>query len=163
MKKIVLTLVTLLSLSATVGFAAPINDLASGQTAVGVGNNTFYLEHKFGEGFTLGLQNADWDTSGSLNDLYGQFHFSSNLRGIVGSKNYDSGSKMYVGLAVNGPIAPEWDGYATLVAGNSFKQMQIGANYKVSSNVDFNLDYHSFMPDWGNNRTGVGVGATLKF
>lgn len=164
MKKIVLSLVAALVLSVGTGFAAPINDLATGQTAVGLGSDTFYLEHKLTDNFTLGFQNVDRGDNGtSLDDIYGQFRLSDNLRAIIGSRNLDSGSKFYGGLAVNGPMAPEWDGYASFIAGNQFKELQVGANFHLAHNLDLNLNYHSFMPDAGRDTNGAGVGVTLKF
>lgn len=165
MKKFVLTIAAFVTLNAGVAaFAAPINDLGQGQTAVGIGTDTFYLEHKLTDSFTIGYQNVDRDRSGHMSDVYGQFQLGKNIRGIVGNRDFDySNSKMYLGMAVNGPVAPGWDGYASLIAGSEFKELQVGANIGIAPNVDLNLSYHSFMPDYGNNRNGVGIGATLKF
>ncbi|HMM19710.1 MAG TPA: hypothetical protein PKA10_03150 [Selenomonadales bacterium] len=162
MRKIVLTLITLLALNIGVGFAAPINDLSQGQTAIGAGTDTFYLEHKLTDSFTLGFQNVDRHSD--MNDIYGQFRLTSNLRGIVGTRDLDyGGSDAYLGLAVNAPIAPGWDGYASMVAGSDFKELQVGANIGLVGNVDLNLNYYSFMPDRGSDKDGIGIGATLKF
>ncbi|MCX7779741.1 MAG: hypothetical protein N2491_02350 [Negativicutes bacterium] len=162
MKKALLTAAAVLTLNATAAFAAPINDLTQSQTAIGLGSNVFYLEHKLTDSFTLGLQNVD-RTGSNMDDIYGQFKLNGQLRGIIGSRDVDFGSKLYLGMAVNGPVAPEWNGYAALIAGSEFKEVQIGANYKITHNVDLNLDYHSFMPDEGKSRSDVGIGATLKF
>lgn len=161
MKKMVLAFAVLLALSAGTCLAAPLNDLSNGQTAIGLGSDTFYLEHKLTDNFTLGLQGVDW--AGKPTDIYGQFDLSSNLRAIVGNRDWDGGSKMYAGLGVYGPMAPEWDGYASLVGGGNFKEVQVGANFHLASNVDLNVGYHSFMPDFGSNDTGVGVGVTFRF
>lgn len=164
MKKIVLSLVAALALCVSTGFAAPINDLAAGHTAVGIGSDTFYLEHQLTDNFTLGFQNVDrGDNGSSMNDVYGQFRLSGNVRAIVGSRNFDSSSRLYGGLAVSGVMAPEWDGYASFVAGDQFKELQVGANFRLASNLDLNLNYHSFMPDFGRDTNGVGAGVTLKF
>lgn len=169
MKKLGLALAALLTISASTGFAAPINDLSKGQTAVGINihntspsSNTFYIENKVADNFTLGLQTIDWDHGGSMDDVYGQLHLNNNLRAIVGNRNFESNSKFYMGMAVTAPLAPEWDGYASLIAGSEFKELQVGANYKLSHNVDFNVSYRSFMPDAGSNNNGLGFGATLK-
>ena len=162
MRKTVLTLAAILALNVGVGFAAPINNLSQGETAVGAGTDAFYLEHKLSNSFTLGFQNVD--RGSDMNDIYGQFKLSNNLRGIIGNRDFDGGgSRMYLGMAVNGPVAPGWDGYASLIGGNEFKEVQVGANIGLASNVDLNLNYHSYMPDWGRNKNGVGIGATLKF
>lgn len=163
MKKAVFALTTFLTISFSTVFAAPVNDLSKGQTAVGIGTDTFYLEHKVNNQLLLGIQNVDWDSNGSMDDLYGQFQLNSNLTGIIGNRNFNSGSGLYLGMAVNGTLAPEWDGYASLIAGNDFKELQVGANLKLTTNVDLNINYHSFMPDAGRNNNGVGIGATYKF
>lgn len=155
-----LVLAACLILSAGTAFAAPVNDLGRGQTALGFGSDAFYLEHKLTDTFTLGFQDADWV---SADDIYGQFDLSGNLRGIVGSRSFPGESKVYIGAAVHGPMGPEWDGYASLIGGGSFSELQVGANFRLSHNLDLNLDYHSYMPDLGRNKSGVGVGLTLKF
>lgn len=163
MKKTILTLTALLSLNVSAAFAAPINDLSQGQTAVGLGTDTFYVEHQINNGFTLGFQNQDKEGVGDMDDLYGQFKLSDNLRGIVGSRDFGYSSKFYLGAAVNGPLNNQWNGYASLIAGSEFKELQVGANYNLSHNADFNLSYSSFMPDGGSNKSDVGVGVTFKF
>lgn len=162
MKKFALALAALFIMTSATAFAAPINDLSRGQTALGLGTDAFYLEHKLSDSFTLGFQNVDRD-SVSMDDIYGQFQLSDNLRGIVGSRDLAIGSKMYLGMAVHGPLSPEWDGYASLVGGGDFNELQVGANLRLASNLDLNVDYHSFSPDYGRSRSGVGVGATLRF
>ena len=170
MKKTLLAVAALMAINAGTGFAAPINDLSKGQTAVGVvfhnnspDSDTFYLEHKLSDNFTLGLQNVDWKYGGSMDDIYGQVNLSNNLRAIVGNRDFDSGSKLYLGAAVNGSLSPDWDGYASLISGSQFNEVQVGANYKIARNVDFNLNYRSYMPDEGDNINGLGFGASLKF
>ncbi len=163
MKKTVLALTTLLTVSFSTGLAAPVNDLAQGQTAVGVGTDSVYLEHKVSDQLLLGIQNVDRDHNGSMDDLYGQFKIKNNLSGIIGNRDFDYGTGLYFGLAVNGPLAPEWDGYASVIAGSDFKEIQVGANLRLTANVDLNINYHSFMPDEGRNGNGVGLGATYKF
>lgn len=162
MKKTLFTLAAFLTLNASIGFAAPINDLSQGQTALGIGTDTFYIEHKLSNDFTLGYQNVDYNHVGTMNDIYGQFSLNDNLRGIVGSRSFSSDTKPYIGLAVNSGLSPDTDGYASIIAGDHFKELQLGANIKLSYKTDLNLNYHSFMPDGGNSKTGVGVGATIK-
>ncbi len=154
MKKIVLTVVTLLSFGAATGFAAPINDLTKGETAVGFMHDSIYAENKIADNITVGFQK---------NDIYGQLNLNNNLRAIVGSRDYNNGSKMYIGAAVDAPLAPSLDGYASLIGANDFKELQVGANYNLTNNVDVNVNYQSFMPDQGSNSNRTGLGATLKF
>ena len=153
MKKIMFALLVLFVTGVGTGFAAPINNLDNGQTAIGFVNDNFYVEHKFTNNFTLGFQN---------DDIYGQYNLNSNFRAIVGSRDY-FGSKLYVGAAVNTSLAPALDGYASLIAGNSFKELQVGVNYHLTHNVDVNVNYRSFIPDEGSNSNRTGIGATYKF
>jgi hypothetical protein len=154
MKKIILTSVALLAFNVGIGFAAPINNLNQGQTAIGFMDDSLYLEHKVSDNFTLG---------GQKNDIYGQVNLNNNLRAIVGSRDYNSNSELYIGAAVNTPLAPSLDGYVSLVGASNFKEMQVGANYNLTSNLDLNLNYRSFMPDEGSNSNRTEVGATVKF
>lgn len=161
MKRILLTVAALLALNAATVMAAPINDLGRGQTALGVGTDTIYLEHKLSDSFTLGFENVD--RGGSMDGIYGQFQLSENFRGIVGNRDLPIGSKLYVGAAVHAPLSSEWDGYASLIGGGDFNEVQVGANLRLASNLDLNIDYHNFSPDYGRSKSGVGVGATLRF
>ncbi|MBP2625360.1 MAG: hypothetical protein H6Q68_71 [Firmicutes bacterium] len=154
MKKIALTVVGILAFSVGTGFAAPINNLNQGGTAIGVLDDSFYLEHKISDNVTLGFQK---------NDIYGQVNFDHNLRAIIGSRDYNSDSKLYIGAAVNTPLARSLDGYVALIGASDFKELQVGANYNLTSNVDVNFNYRSFMPDQGSNSNRTGLGATLKF
>ncbi|MEN6413933.1 MAG: hypothetical protein ABFC84_14415 [Veillonellales bacterium] len=163
MKKIIVALTALLTLNTATLLAAPVNDLATGQTAIGAGNSTFYVEHKLADNFTLGYQNVDRDEYGKMDDIYGQYQFTDNLRGIIGSRNFDSTAKTYLGIAVNTPLSSSATGYASLITGSEFKEVEVGTNINLARNVDLNLGYHSFMPDQGRNNTGVGVGASFKF
>ncbi|MBP2644914.1 MAG: hypothetical protein H6Q75_354 [Firmicutes bacterium] len=162
MKKLMFgcTLLLLLLAFSSISSAAPINHLADTQTAIGFDNNLFYLEHKFGDNFTLGYQSVDWS---GHEDIYGQFAFSDNLRGIIGNRNFSPSSELYAGLAVTGQLASQCTGYASFVSGNSFSEFQAGANFKLSENLELNVNYHSYTPDWGANKSGAGLGATFKF
>jgi len=153
MKKIILTMVSLLALTVGTAFATPINNLNQGQTAIGVQDHDLYIEHKLSNNFSLGF---------SENDIYGQIGLGNNIRGIVGSRDY-YGSKIYVGLAVNTPLAPSLDGYASILGANDFKEAQVGVNYSMTHNFDINLNYRSFMPDQGSNSDRTSLGATFKF
>jgi len=154
MKKVVLTVVSILALGVGTCFASPINNLNKGQTAIGVSDDSFYLEHKISDNITLGFQK---------DDIYGQVNVGNNLRAILGSRDYNSSSQIYIGAAVNTPIAPSLDGYASLIGANDFAELQVGVNYNLTSNFDVNLNYRSFMPDQGGNSNRTSLGATFKF
>ncbi|TWH45016.1 hypothetical protein [Sporomusa sp. KB1] len=165
MKKSLLILGSFLVLSAGTSFAAaPLNNLANEQTAVGATGDTVYIEHKFGDRFTLGYQASDRDYYGDMKDVYGQYQFSQNVRGIVGNRNFDyHDSEMYLGLGLQGALAPKIDGSAAFIAGDEFKEVQIGTAFQLASNVDLNVTYTNFMPDEGRDKDQVEVGATFKF
>jgi len=143
MKKSLLALTACLALQLGVAAAAPVNDLALGETAIGIHNDGFYLEHKLDSRFTLGLQSLDY--AGDADDIYGQFNLSPNLRGIIGSRNFDhADSDLYLGVAVDGPLSTNAHGYASFITGSDFKELQIGANFPLSYNADLNVSYHAY-------------------
>ncbi|HWR07640.1 hypothetical protein [Sporomusa sp.] len=154
MKKIIFAVMLLIVTSVGIVFAAPINNLDRGQTAVGFVRDDFYVEHKLTNALTVGLQD---------DDIYGQFNLRGNYRAIIGSRDYDSDSHFYGGVAVTTALAPALDGYASVIAGSSFAEFQVGANYSLTHNFDLNVNYCSFRPDEGRNKNRVGIGATLKF
>lgn len=165
MKKTLAALAVIAALNSSSAFAAPINDLGAGETAIGAGTTGYYLEHQLTDGFTLGYQNVDRDRYGDMNDIYGQFRVTNFFRAIIGHRSdlpYDD-SNFYAGLAATVPLLPNVDGYASFVAGSDFDETQIGTNINLLSNVDFNINYHSFNPDYGRNEDGFGFGATVKF
>lgn len=154
MKKFIFTSAIFLSLTVSTGFAAPINNLDQNQTAAGVVDDSFYIEHKFSDNFTLGVQK---------NDIYGEIELGRNVRAIIGSRNDNSDSSFYAGGALNAAIAPNVEGYVSLVGGNHFSEMQLGANIAIAPNVDLNANYRSFMPDSGSDSNRTTIGATVKF
>lgn len=161
MKKLILTLASLLVLNVGIGSAAPLNELHTHETAVGImihdNDNNLYIEHKLSPKITIGLQNGDMD------DLYGQFHLTDNLRAIVGNRDFGSASDTYIGLGVTGPLSAEWNGFASFVAGSDHKELQVGANYAIAHNVDLTVSYRSFRPDGGGNDNDLGLGVAFKF
>jgi len=164
MKKKLLILGAFIILSTGTSFAAPLNNLDNEQTAVGLSGDAFYIEHKFGDRFTLGYQSIDRSYYGDMKDVYGQYQFSNNLRGIIGNRDFDYGdSSTYLGLGLHGALAPQLNGSASFITGDEFKELQVGAGYQLASNVDLNVTYTNFMPDYGRDKDEVAVGATLKF
>lgn len=164
MKKSLLALGTFFILSTGTGFAAPLNNLGTEETAVGISSDTIYIEHKFGDRFTLGYQSIDRDYYGDMKDFYGQYQFSDNLRGIIGHRDFDyDDSSLYLGLGLHGPLAPKLDGFASFIAGDEFNEFQVGAGYQLAANLDLNVTYSNFMPDHGRDKDEVAVGATFKF
>ncbi|MDF2564216.1 MAG: hypothetical protein K0Q53_611 [Massilibacillus sp.] len=163
MKKSILTFAAILTLTTGVASAAPINNLSSGETAIGVGTNESYLEHQLSNDVTLGYQRADRDEYGNQDDIYGQIRLVDHVRAIVGHRDLNYKSNYYAGLAANVPLTPNATGYASFITGSDFNETQIGTNVDLVANVELNLNYHSFSPDHGRNENGFGVGATVKF
>ncbi|WP_110955561.1 hypothetical protein [Anaerosinus massiliensis] len=163
MKKSIVTLAAILTLTTGAASAAPIHNLAGGETAIGVGTNESYIEHQVSDDFALGYQRADRDEYGDHDDIYGQFRLNNNLRAIVGHRDLNYDTNFYAGLAASVPLTPNMDGYASFVTGSDFKETQIGTNVSLISNVELNINYHSFSPDRGHNEDGFGVGATVRF
>lgn len=161
MKKLALTLAGLLAFNVGIAAAAPLNELDTHQTAVGImihdsgpNTDTLYIEHKLSPQFTIGVQ---------TDDIYGQIHLTDSLRAIIGNRNYGPDSKFYLGLGLTGPLSAQWDGFASLTAASEYKELHVGANYKVTHNVALTISYRSFMPDAGDNKNGIGFGASYKF
>lgn len=164
MKKRLLILGAFVMMTATTSLAAPLNNLHNEQTAVGASGDTVYIEHKFGDRFTLGYQAIDRDSYGDMKDVYGQYQFSQNIRGIVGNRDFDErDSAVYAGLGLQGELAPNLSGSAAYIAGDDFSEVQLGAGVQLAQNVDLNVTYTNFMPDQGKDKDKVAVGATFKF
>jgi hypothetical protein len=154
MKKIIVTVAAFIAFGIGTGFAAPMNNLENGQTAVGYLHDSLYIEHKLNDNLTLGLQK---------HDIYGQYAISNNVRAIIGSRDYNSDASIYAGAAYSHSLSPNVNGYASLIGSSDFTEAQVGANVNVAPNVDINADYTAFMPDHGSDRNRFGLGATFKF
>ena len=142
MKKVLLSLTVLTALSTATAMAAPINNLAANETAVGLGTNESYIEHKINDDITLGYQYADRDEYGHMHDVYGQIDMISNVKGIVGHRDNlpQDNSNFYAGLAVSTPRVMGAEGYASYITGADFNETQVGVNMNVVANVDLNIN-----------------------
>lgn len=171
MKKFLLTLAALWVLCAGTALAAPVNNLDVGGTAAGYmfqsadpDTHTLYLEHQLFEKVTVGLQISDVEgVSDTENDLYGQLLFSDNFRGILGVRDYGPETDLYFGAALNGELAEDTEGYASLIIGSDFDEFQVGINYRIHYNVDLNVNYKSTSYDGGKDRDGLGLGLSFLF
>ncbi|EGO62188.1 hypothetical protein [Acetonema longum] len=171
MKKLLLTLAAVWVLCAGTALAAPVNNLYVGGTAAGYmfqaadpDAHTLYLEHQLFEKVAIGLQISDVEGwSDTENDLYGQLLFSDNFRGIVGVRDYGPESDLYLGAALNGELAEDTEGYASMIIGGDFDEFQVGINYRIHYGVDLNVNYKSTSYDGGYDRNGFGLGLTFLF
>ncbi|MDU4959352.1 MAG: hypothetical protein E6X17_01610 [Sporomusaceae bacterium] len=170
MKKTTLLVAGLLAFNVGAAAAAPLSDLNTHQTAIGFSmhntdpdSDTLYIEHKLSPKFTLGLQTTDWDYGRDVDDIYGQLHLTDNLRAIAGVRDFGPTSKVFVGVGVSGPLSAQWTGFASFNTSSEHKELQVGATYAVSHNVDLTLSYLSYKPDGSSSRNGLGLGAAFKF
>ena len=161
MKKTIFMVLVLMVFSFSTALAAPLNDLVTNQTAVGVSNDGIYLENRVAEKVTLGVQDIDFNNDNSL-DIYGQYHFTKNLRGIIGYRDVLDGS-IYAGVGVSDVLDENWDGHAYLVFGSEFSEAQVGATYKINHDLDANVYARFFMADHGSDHNRLGLGLTYKF
>lgn len=169
-KKLTLVLAGLLAFNVGAAAAAPLNELNTHQTAIGImmhntdpDSDTIYIEHKLSPKFTIGLQTVDWDNRGDADDIYGQLHLTDNLRAIAGVRDFGSSSKLFLGLGVSGPLSAQWNGFASFATSSDHKELHVGANYAISHNVDLTVSYLSVKPDGASSRNGLGIGAAFKF
>lgn len=147
-------------------FAAPVNQMAAHETAVGASTRGAYAEHKVTNKATLGYEYMDRDEYQNQDAVHLQYELiGSEVRGIGGYRWNLPGDKgnAFGGVAVSTPKIFGFDAYAAYLAGKDFNETQVGINKNLIANLDANLMYHNFKPDEGHHEDGVGVGLTLKF
>ena len=83
MKKSALLTSALLLVSSSYAMAAPINQMANHETAIGVGTKESYIEHKVTNKATAGFQYADRDEKGDHKDAYLQYEIIGSCRLIT--------------------------------------------------------------------------------
>ncbi|MDR3563460.1 MAG: hypothetical protein P4N59_18770 [Negativicutes bacterium] len=177
MKKKILAFVAGLTLVSSVGFAAPLNSLNTGETAVGYSyynmshstdNNSYYLENAVSDKFTLGVERnnnsgtlgAKWNTT----DIYAQYKLDPNVRLIVGNRDYDyADSRMYFGVGVNTNLAPKLEGYASVITNSYTTEWQAGVNYAMTDRVSLNVAYKNNKDNGYATYDGIGIGLNCKF
>lgn len=164
-RSIVLTVIFIMNGSTC--FAIPVNTLEEGNNAAGFmlgsKSSNYYLESKFDEAFTIGIQATNWERGYNITDLYGQFNFPEvdNMRGIIGTKSLDSSSRAYLGVAVDKELSPEWIGYTLGTVGRGFQELQIGVNYKINEKNYLNFTY--LFLNYKGGRNDLDVGLTYRF
>ena len=167
MKKIAMLTAAVMMLGASAAMAAPINQMANNETAIGVGSKESYIEHKFAHKATIGYQYADRDEYGDHQDAYLQYDvIGSNVKLIGGCrwvKHASDNNRAFGGVALSTPKVLGFDAYASYIAGKDFNETQVGINKNLLFNIDLNINYHNFKPDHGHHENGVGAGLTVKF
>jgi len=177
----VLTLITGSMLATSVGFAAPLNDLAPGEATMGYSyygmshdtdNKSFYIEGAISDKLTIGFEHSnysfsDYDDDGvNTNDVYAQYKLDPNVRLILGNRNYDYGNqsnKMFYGVGITTNLAPRLNGYASVITNNYTTEWQAGANYQLNQNLSLNVAYKNNKDDGDYTYDGLGVGLNYKF
>lgn len=163
LKKTILTFISLFLLNINNSFAAPINDLERGDTIVGVTsgskNSMYYLETQNTDNLIIGIQSLDLRSDGIATDYYVQVKMDDISRVIVGNRIHHSRSKSYLGGAIQNELAPDIEGYASLIAGDGLQELQLGANYKLTDISDININFSTT----SGSQSSVGIGLSCKF
>ncbi len=167
LKKILFTSMAIMALGASTAMAAPINQMANNETAIGVGTKETYVEHKFAHKATVGFQYMDRDEYGDHKAAYMQYDVVGSEVKLIGGYRWDMGSNeksnAYGGVALSTPKVLGFDLYSSYVAGRDFNEVQVGLNKDIIANVGLNVNYHNFKPKHGDRENAVGVGLTVKF
>ena len=166
MRKTALLTLGVLMAASSAAMAAPVNQMAANETAIGVGTNESYIEHKVGGKATVGAQLARRDQYGDQKDLYLQYDVVGSQVKLIGGYRWDlpgDKNQLFGGVAVSTPKVMGFDAYASYVAGKDFNEVSVGVNKNLLLNVDLNINYHNFKPEYGKRENGVGAGVTVKF
>ncbi len=154
------------SLLAVPALAAPVNQMANHETAIGANTKGAYIEHKVTGKATVGYEYMDRDEYQNQDAVYLQYDLiGSEVKAIGGYRWNLPGDKhnAYIGAAVSTPKVFGFEAYASYVAGKDFNETQVGINKNLIANIDANINYHNFKPDEGHHEDGVGFGLSVKF
>ena len=165
-KRIAAMTAAALTLAAAQAFAAPVNQMANHETAVGANTKGAYVEHKVTGKTTVGYEYMDRDEYQNQDAVYLQYDLiGSEVKGIGGYRWNLPGDKnnAYIGAAVSTPKVFGFEAYASYIAGKDFNETQVGLNKNIIANIDANINYHNFKPDEGHHEDGIGVGLSVKF
>ena len=146
--------------------AAPVNQMAAHETAIGANTKGAYVEHKVTGKATVGYEYMDRDEYNHQDAAYLQYDIiGSEVKAIGGYRWNLPGDKdqAFGGVAVSTPKVLGFEAYASYVAGKDFNETTVGVNKNLLFNVDVNINYHNFKPEYGKRENGVGAGLTVKF
>ena len=168
MKKTLAIAAAIMTLGSASVMAAPVNQMAANETAIGAGSKEQYLEHKITDKATLGYEHADRDEYGKdTQDVYLQYDVVGSQVKLIGGYRWKmpgDNDNAFGGVAVSTPRVMGLDAYASYVAGKDFNEVQVGLNKNILFNVDLNVNYHNTKLDGlDHHEHGVGVGLTVKF
>jgi hypothetical protein len=168
-KKILVGLVGTMMISSVCLAAAPVTELAKGETVVGlshsdfdVSTDGFYLEHGIADKFIIGLDSNDFDGS-TATDFYGKYKLDKNVNLTLGFRDYEGGdSKLTYGIEGSTALAEKTVGYASLKNNSDETEWKFGATYAIAPQINLDLNYTSHNTDYGDLK-GVGFGINYKF
>ena len=89
MKKTALLTAALMIMGTSAVMAAPINQMATHETAIGVGTRESYIEHKVTSKATVGYQYADRDEYGDHKDAYLQYDVVGSEVKLIGGYRWN--------------------------------------------------------------------------
>lgn len=179
MKKKILSGLICSMLVASVGFAAPVLDLETNQTAAGYNYSRldvegdketfdgFYVQHQLSDKLNLGLERASMDLLGGelrLVDFLGQYKLDDNVNLALGIRRYSGAgeSETKVAFGINGKtqLADNVTGYASYLRTSYEDEWKIGATYQMSEKtyLDLNYAYHDADDDLTFKGFGLGIG-----
>ena len=154
------------SLLAVPALAAPVNQMANHETAIGANTKGGYIEHKVTGKATVGYEYMDRDEYQNQDAVYLQYDLIGSEVKAIGGYRWNlpnDKDNAFAGVVVSTPKVLGFDAYASYVAGKDFNETQVGVNKNLLLNVDLNVNYHNFKPDEGSRENGVGVGVSVKF
>ncbi|KMO87132.1 hypothetical protein AB840_04430 [Megasphaera cerevisiae DSM 20462] len=166
MKKLLLLTALSTIINASTALAVPVPGVPDVGIQGGVGIKESYIEGRVAPKLTIGYKYVDRDEYGHQNDFYAKYNLvGSHIQLLGGWRNHMSGQSdsIYGGVGVSTPHVLGLQPYATYVVGSHFDEAQIGLNYNLALGLGFNVNYHNYMPDNGDNEHGVGAGVTYRF
>lgn len=179
MNKKILSLMVGTMLATSVSYAAPLTDLAQGETNLGynhynldqngnrVKDDSFYLENALSNKFIAGIERNGYSSpygDAHTTDIYVHYKLDPTVRLIIGDRNYSGESdKVFYGIGVNANLAPRLEGYASVTTNDVATGWQTGLNYKMDGQTALNLGYKSDKHDNSSTRDGIGFGISHKF
>jgi len=166
LKKLVFLTTILLFLSNAICLASPITNQIGGndgESTVGFTTNGYlYFETSDSNNRVVGLQYVNGQA-----EFYTQNPINNNFRAIIGVKVTDFqestlnvDAKIYVGAATINSLNDNLDGYASLIAGYGFQELEIGLNYTLASNSYINLNCR--FPADNKNNSNLNIGLITK-
>lgn len=150
--------------------AAPANELEVGAVAGGLSSgdksNTYYLESRTGETFTLGVEYCNWRKQlGKTTDIYGKIDLDNatedfKIQVLVGNRTFNDASdasRKFAGAEVSSNLAENLVAYSSFIIGKGFDDFQIGTLYHMSMQNDLNIAYHYNRYEDAKNDLSFGI------